>query len=54
MDMEVYCVQYRVDYRAPVAFFYALSVQDAVDQFRSNHFESIVAVYRMEKVDGWL
>lgn len=51
--MEVFCVQYRHDYRAPIAFFYAMSAQDAVNQFRSNRSESIVAVYRMEQVGDW-
>lgn len=53
MNMEVFCVQYRMDYRSPIAFFYALSAQDAVNQFRANRFETVVAVYRMEKVVDW-
>ena len=51
--MDVFCIQYRLDYRAPVAFFYALTAQDAVEQFRANRFEEIVAVYRLVKVDCW-
>lgn len=52
-EMDVFCIQYRLNYRAPVAFFYALSAQDAVNQFRANRFETIVAVYRLEKVGDW-
>ena len=53
MNMEVFCVQYLMDYRRPFAFFYALSAQDAVNHFRACRSDTVVAVYRMKKVVDW-
>lgn len=52
--MNTYAIQYRCSFGTKMHYFFADSAQSAADLFRERFpFDSIVAVFLMEKVVDW-